>query len=308
MRFGPALATHPVTLRIEHCDIRVMDGNWGVFHQSFTGHVHGYHELHIVTGGSGRLLLPGLEMPLQAGCTYLLPPRTWHEQWSDPAAPLEEYHLAFDVVCGEPADAIWQRLFQDNLIRTDCPTIRNHFDRIAVETHETEYGHPDMLRLLIHMLFLDLTRIAGTTATSTLQSGARFQPDTERNPAGTRGRVDERHTAAVPDELRTLRIDHALLFRSDTITLSGLSAELNLSERQIQRAIATHYGTTFQGLKTRSRLSHAAMLLTTTAMPICRIGHEVGYANESAFSRAFRIEYGRTPSAWRRQRTGQTTP
>jgi len=62
MHFGPALSTQPITLRIEHCDIRVIDGNWGVFHQSFSGHVHGYHELHLVTGGSGRLNLRGADI------------------------------------------------------------------------------------------------------------------------------------------------------------------------------------------------------------------------------------------------------
>lgn len=283
MPFDPSFGSHPVTLRIEHCDIRIMDGNWGVFHQSFSGHVHGYHELHLVTGGSGRLSLRGAEIPLTPGCMYLLAPRTWHEQWSNPEDPLQEYHLGFDVVCGDPTDTIWQRLFRNSLILEDCPTIQAHFDRLAAETRFTGYGHADMLRLLAQALFIDLARVAGTS------SDAARQPDT------------------VPDEQRILRIDHAILYRSDTITLADLSAELSLSERQIQRAIAARYGTTFQGLKARSRLSHAAMLLSTTPLSIGRIAQTVGYANESAFSRAFRALYGLTPSQWRRERPAPET-
>ena len=51
---------------------------------------------------------------------------------------------------------------------------------------------------------------------------------------------------------------------------------------------------------TQWRMLLAANLLRHSTTPLLRIAEEVGYQTDSAFSRAFRREYGLPPAAWRR--------
>jgi len=47
----------------------------------------------------------------------------------------------------------------------------------------------------------------------------------------------------------------------------------------------------------------AANLLCRSNAPLARIAEDVGYRTDTAFSRAFRREYGLPPAAWRRSRS-----
>jgi AraC-like DNA-binding protein len=51
------------------------------------------------------------------------------------------------------------------------------------------------------------------------------------------------------------------------------------------------------------RMLLAANLLARSNAPLARIAEEVGYQTDTAFSRAFRREFGMPPATWRRQRT-----
>ena len=48
------------------------------------------------------------------------------------------------------------------------------------------------------------------------------------------------------------------------------------------------------------RMLLAANLLRSSNSSLMRIAEEVGYQTDTAFSRAFRREYGAPPAAWRR--------
>lgn len=49
------------------------------------------------------------------------------------------------------------------------------------------------------------------------------------------------------------------------------------------------------------RLQAAKLLLRETQKPVSQIAHAIGYQSEEAFSRAFKREYGLSPSPWREQ-------
>jgi AraC-like DNA-binding protein len=51
------------------------------------------------------------------------------------------------------------------------------------------------------------------------------------------------------------------------------------------------------------RMLVAANLLASSAAPLVRVAEEVGYNNDTAFSRAFRREFGESPAAWRRRQS-----
>ncbi|RZL34886.1 MAG: AraC family transcriptional regulator [Rubrivivax sp.] len=56
---------------------------------------------------------------------------------------------------------------------------------------------------------------------------------------------------------------------------------------------------------TQWRMVLAANLLTGSNASLTRIAEQVGYQTDTAFSRAFRREYGAPPAAWRRSRAAQ---
>jgi AraC-like DNA-binding protein len=53
---------------------------------------------------------------------------------------------------------------------------------------------------------------------------------------------------------------------------------------------------------TQWRMVLAANLLARSSAPMARIAEAVGYQTDTAFSRAFRREFGKPPAAWRRER------
>jgi AraC-like DNA-binding protein len=53
---------------------------------------------------------------------------------------------------------------------------------------------------------------------------------------------------------------------------------------------------------TKWRMLLATNLLRRSNVPLARIAEEVGYQNDTAFSRAFRREFGVPPAAWRKSR------
>jgi AraC-like DNA-binding protein len=57
---------------------------------------------------------------------------------------------------------------------------------------------------------------------------------------------------------------------------------------------------------TQWRMLLAANLLARTNATLLHIAQDVGYRTDTAFSRAFRREYGTPPAAWRRSRAPET--
>jgi transcriptional regulator GlxA family with amidase domain len=49
----------------------------------------------------------------------------------------------------------------------------------------------------------------------------------------------------------------------------------------------------------KSRIEHAAQLLTTTRRPVAEIALECGYGDQTAFTRQFRATVGLPPAAYR---------
>jgi AraC-like DNA-binding protein len=64
----------------------------------------------------------------------------------------------------------------------------------------------------------------------------------------------------------------------------------------------------FQGLKDSLRRDLAIEWLTAGRLPVAEVAAELGYAEPSAFHRAFRKWTGVTPGAYRRRGEGESKP
>lgn len=80
---------------------------------------------------------------------------------------------------------------------------------------------------------------------------------------------------------------------------------LGMSERTLHRHLADH-GETFQAIATRARRDAAESLLTTRRHSIAEVAFLTGFADQTAFSRAFKRWTGTTPAAFRNSAGDET--
>lgn len=84
------------------------------------------------------------------------------------------------------------------------------------------------------------------------------------------------------------------------ITLDVIAEHTNLSRYYISHLFKELLNTTFIDYLNDLRLSRAALLLTTTEIPVIEIAGKSGFNNISNFNRAFKMYYGTTPSKYRK--------
>jgi len=83
-------------------------------------------------------------------------------------------------------------------------------------------------------------------------------------------------------------------------TLESLAASAGTSRSVLAERFQHLVGTTPMQYLTQWRMLLAANLLRRSNASLARIAEDVGYQTDTAFSRAFRREYGQPPASWRR--------
>jgi AraC-like DNA-binding protein len=83
-------------------------------------------------------------------------------------------------------------------------------------------------------------------------------------------------------------------------TLEELAQAAGTSRSVLAERFTALVGSTPMQYLTQWRMLLAANLLCGSNAPLARIAEDVGYQTDTAFSRAFRREYGAPPAAWRR--------
>ncbi|MGD0108292.1 MAG: helix-turn-helix domain-containing protein [Rhodopila sp.] len=86
---------------------------------------------------------------------------------------------------------------------------------------------------------------------------------------------------------------------TDRPSAPSVASRLGLKSRTLNRLLGKK-GTSFIRLLEAKRYDSAQRLLRESAVPIVSIAWSLGYANASAFSRAFRRWSGMTPNEWRK--------
>lgn len=124
-----------------------------------------------------------------------------------------------------------------------------------------------------------------------------------------------RHIAQLPAEqtgwlagLRDRLVGKALALMherpQEAWTLEGLAREAGTSRSVLAERFSHFVGQAPMSYLTHWRMALAANLLRHSAMGMDQIAAEVGYSTDTAFSRAFRREFGMPPASWRRQQSG----
>jgi AraC family transcriptional activator of mtrCDE len=83
-------------------------------------------------------------------------------------------------------------------------------------------------------------------------------------------------------------------------SVASLARIAGMSRSAFAREFSTNLAMSPMAFVARTRLHHAAELLTATRLPVKVIAASVGFASRSHFSRAFSAAYGADPSGFRR--------
>jgi len=85
-------------------------------------------------------------------------------------------------------------------------------------------------------------------------------------------------------------------FRMESMNLDNLAAELGVGSRRLRQAFAQELGISPKRYFTTVRLRQAAQALKMGRGNVTQIAEQVGYASPFHFSRAFKAEFGCSPS------------
>ena len=266
---------------------------------------------HLITEGECFVEMPdGATVPLMAGDVVLFPHGDAHRMTSQPGvAPALGARLAevlsrrpralayggggapTKLVCGYLAcdDRLARMLLSGlpPLLRVNVrgsPAglwLEASVRYALAEARSPRPGGEGVLAKLAEVLFIEVLRLA--------------MQDPVRPSAGWLAGVGDRIVGAA---LAALHERPAEAWTLDELARTAHSSRSVLAER-FQELV----GQSPMQYLTQWRMLLATNLLRRSNVPLARIAEEVGYQNDTAFSRAFRREFGVPPAAWRKART-----
>jgi len=197
---------------------------------------------------------------------------------------------------GYRATAHWEEVDE---FGTAFPAVDVVADRFVIDRDRfTAGGATPALDMMLHLIRVQ------HGMTIALNVASVFIYDQEHLPAdrqpivqvGRLGFVEPRLTAAI-------RLMEGSI--EEPRTVAGIAADIGLSARSMQTLFRRHLGATPHGYYLDLRLDAARRLLQQTRRSLVEIAVACGFASASAFSRAFRRRYHRSPRELRRE--GNTT-
>lgn len=260
--------------------------------------------VHHVLAGRGVLEIPGAPpAPFAPGYILIVPPG--RGQSLAAGAPVR------DVPAGENC-----RMLDDGLIRFDGAEGEAGAVRTICGTLTATYGGSfGLFDNLAGALVEDGAAIPGVAAAFELLLAERSRPDIGTHALTealmkqclvllirahlNRGAVTSPFFASLGDTRLAAAVGAVLKQPAAALSLERLADIAGMSRSAFARAFASTFGQTPMEFVQKTRLHHAAQLLTATDLPIKVVAASTGFASRSHFSRTFRAAYGLDPSRYR---------
>ena len=87
-------------------------------------------------------------------------------------------------------------------------------------------------------------------------------------------------------------------------SLMELARQVGINDHKLKKGFRQVFGTTVFGYLLQYRLEQARQLLQIGEMNVAEVAHQIGFADRSYFSKAFRKQFGLTPGTYRRSQRG----
>jgi AraC-like DNA-binding protein len=199
-----------------------------------------------------------------------------------PATRIVCGYLACDARLAELLLAGLPRVLRVNVRGSNAGTWLEASVRYALaESRSPRPGGAGVLAKLAEVLFIEVLRLYMS-----------------KESVGRTGWLAGVHDRIVGAALNALHRRPAQAWTLETLARAAGTSRSVLAER-FQHLV----GSSPMQYLTQWRMLLAANLLCRSNAPLARIAEDVGYQTDTAFSRAFRREYGAPPAAWRRNQS-----
>lgn len=245
-------------------------------------HWHDYYELAYVAAGTATHTINGEDHRLSRGSVFLLTPADFHEIRADSQEPLSCYNVLIDA-------GLWERrlagLFLSGpehmpWVISDLSALELDFERLWREFRAGRPGAVPMVHAVLDCIVIEMGRKSPT--------GPRFR------------RAGERDLESSDIKRAVVYVDRH--FRA-SLTLADVAAQAHLSPNYFSERFHSFTGATFQRYLQQRRLRFARSLLASSNLGITEICHAAGFNSISHFGRAYRHEYGESPTDFRETRS-----
>ena len=269
---------------------------------------------HLITEGECHVEL-GDEPPLKlvAGDVVIFPQGDAHRMSSQPGlAPAESGRRLDDVLARRPRQLAYggggsttrlvcgylacdarlarmllaglPRVVRVNVRESNAGTWLEASVRYALaEARSPRPGGAGVLAKLAEVLFIEVLRL--------------YMNEQGEGRIGWLAGVGDRIVGAA---LNALHKEPSRAWTLDELARTAATSRSVLAERFVQLV-----GSTPMQYLTQWRMVLASNLLVRSNAPLASIANDVGYQTDTAFSRAFRREFGAPPAAWRRNQAAQ---
>jgi len=233
-----------------------------------------FRGLEFVAQGRGRVCFGKVETPVMAGSVFSYGPRTAHDIYTDPAAPMVKYFVDFT---GGRAASLLERHgpAPGMVVQTSAPgEVMAVFDELIRNgLNETPYSGRIATVILEHLILkLAETRIPnGSSASPAFATYRRCREFMEKN-------------------WQTLD------------SLADIAAACHVDGAYLCRLFRRFDRQSPYQLLLRLKIRHAATLLRHLHTPVATVAAELRFADPFHFSRVFKKLMGATPSAFARMK------
>ncbi|HEX6344137.1 AraC family transcriptional regulator [Umezawaea sp.] len=245
-----------------------------------TVHRADFHQLFLVTGGSGTAMVDFVDRPCSAGTLlHVAPGRVLRL----PSAGLDATVVLFTEEFPPRLDGAGALLGSFGPATRTVPLdeLTAAVDELAVEyrraVREPEAVTVDLLRHLLAAVLLRVARLAPADGPGHSATFQRFRHELERSFAETRNAAD-------------------------------YAARVGYSLRSLNRVCQTATGRTAKALVDARVALEAKRLLAHTDLPVAAVGHRLGFTEPTNFGKFFTRETGTTPGAFRAAERTWTRP
>ena len=241
---------------------------------------------YFVTDGELFFCEDGKEYRLSKGDCFLFEPNTWHYGTADSVYQVYYLHFRHDGIAGMTEEAIWE----DFISLPKHINIPDHFAfnnmiallRKAIEYNKVpcEKGDNILSACAVQELLVTLSRVA--------QTSGKKKPN-----IGAMQRIDE-------------VIAYLNCHYREKLSGERIEKEVSYSFDYLNQLFRRCLDTTVFGMLEDIRMYHARKLVLTSEFSIKNIALEVGYTDESYFSKVFKKHYGLSPLQYKKHEIDST--
>ena len=246
-------------------------------------HKHNFYILILITHGSGTHTIDFVTYPVKPQTVFFLSPGQVHS-WqlsNDIAGYILFFNLDFYLL-GFPANKLQQYPFLNtqlqapvlNLSVEQTEPIIQIFQELWHETQQKGWKHQDLIRNYIDVLLIRLARFYFLQNSNSLSAAGNFT------------------------DLQKLEALVELHYKQHK-PASFYAQLMNLSLKQLNQQVKQALGKSVTDLIQNRLILEASRLLLHTDMNITRIAAELGYFDNSYFTRFFKKRSGQTPEQFR---------